>query len=283
MAAVTTQVSNAPPAYFDQTPAHLYAGPQSSPLYSDRPDASELVLQSAVSSGNLNRINTNQSIELDFIYKSDHMRVNVGPRIWGLRNPVYGLQGYVEGFVKLLGEQAHVTCVGARLNGDIIIRTSNFGQVAGQESIRFLQQSMMLYSSSRWSESLTPWNEDHRFSFALPTHVDIKGQRTLLPASFTAYLPGTYCEISYMLKIDMVRKGFRRHETIRIPVLYLPKSRPSHPSITDVPWPLGNPATSPFHNDARVRTEELSEFWPLKKKTSTQSDPSKSQSIYVRT
>ena len=107
MAAVATPP---PPAYFDHT---YYPGSQSSPLYSDIPDASELVLQSTPSS--VIRTETNQSVEPDFIYKSDHMEVNVGSRTWGLRNPAYGHQGHVEGFVKLLGDKAHVTCVGARV------------------------------------------------------------------------------------------------------------------------------------------------------------------------
>ena len=114
MATVGTQV-NAPPAYLDQvSPTYHYLGPQSSPLYSDIPDVSERVLQSAATS-NLDRTDMNQSPEPDFVYKADHMEVNVGPRVWGLRNPAYGLQGHVEGFVKFLGEQAHVSCVGARV------------------------------------------------------------------------------------------------------------------------------------------------------------------------
>jgi hypothetical protein len=206
----------------DQMPAYQYAGPQSSPLYSDKPDASELVLQSATAStasSTLGRADTNQSIEPDYVYKADHMVVNVGSRVWGLRNPTYGLQGHIEGFVKLLGEQAHVTCVGARvwftfnqrfehavlipscyvqLQGDIIIRTSNFGQVSGQESVRFLRKSITLYSSNRQKEFSTPWDKEHRFSFELPTHVVINDQITLLPASFTSYLPGACFESSLL-------------------------------------------------------------------------------------
>jgi hypothetical protein len=123
MAALVTQV-NAPPAYLDQTPTYHYAGPQSSPRYSDMPDASERVLESAPSSSNLNRIDTNQSVEPDFVYKADHMEVNLGSRVWGLRNPAYGLQGHIEGFVKLLGEQGHVACVGARVCSSATIQSS---------------------------------------------------------------------------------------------------------------------------------------------------------------
>ena len=107
---------NAPPAYLDQIPSYHYPGPQSSPLYSDIPDASERVLQSAASDPSVfNRVDTNQSLESHFVYRSDHMEANLGSRVWGLRNPAYGSQGHVEGFVKLSGERAHVTCVGVRV------------------------------------------------------------------------------------------------------------------------------------------------------------------------
>jgi hypothetical protein len=108
-------ILNAPPAYFAQTPGY---GSQSAPMYSDTPGASERILASALSSpvtGTLSRTDTNRSLETDFVYKTDHMEVNLGSRLWGLRTPTYGSQGHVEGFVKLLEEQAHVTCVRARV------------------------------------------------------------------------------------------------------------------------------------------------------------------------
>jgi hypothetical protein len=108
---VTTQ-SNTPPAYWDQTPIYHYAGPQPSPLYSDMPDASERVLESAASPST-SPLDQTDTIEPDFVYKSDHMEANAGPRVWGLRNPAYGLQGHIEGFVKFLGDRAHVMTVGA--------------------------------------------------------------------------------------------------------------------------------------------------------------------------
>lgn len=114
MAAVATQY-NEPPAYRDQIPNYYYAGPQSSPLYSDLPDASERVLQSTASSPTFDRTDSDQSLGNEFIYKTDHMEINVGSRVWGLRNPAYGLEGHVGGFVRFHGEQAHVSCVGARV------------------------------------------------------------------------------------------------------------------------------------------------------------------------
>jgi hypothetical protein len=125
MAAVATQC-NEPPAYRDQTPNYHYAGPQSSPLYSDLPDASERVLQSTASSPTSDRTDSDQSLGGEFIYKTDHMEINVGSRVWGLRNPAYGLEGHIEGFVRLHGEQAHVSCVGTRVYWLLTKRSNMF-------------------------------------------------------------------------------------------------------------------------------------------------------------
>lgn len=116
MAVVAT---SAPPSYFvDQAPAYQFTGSQSTPAYSDTADASELVLDSTTSStadSTLARAETNQSVESDFIYRTDHMEVNLGSRIWGFRTPVYGREGHVEGSLKLSGEEAHVTSVQAKV------------------------------------------------------------------------------------------------------------------------------------------------------------------------
>lgn len=63
----------------------------------------------------MTRPQTSESLGSDFIYKSDHMEVNMGSRIWDLRTPAYGLEGHVEGFMKLLEEQAHVRDIEIRV------------------------------------------------------------------------------------------------------------------------------------------------------------------------
>ena len=92
-------------------------------------------------------------------------------------------------------------------------------------------------------------------------------------------LPGTFCEVSFTLKVDMVRKGFlRRHETIRIPISYFPKTRPSHPSVMEIPWPLTHPRENPFDGDATVKCAALEEYDPITKAAITKKY---GESIYV--
>lgn len=102
-----------------------------------------------------------------------------------------------------------------------------------------------------------------------------------MPATFVSLLPSTFCEVSFILKVDMVRKGFlRRHETIRIPISYFPKTRPSHPSVMEVPWPLASPNENPFDDDTTVKCTALQEYDPITRATITRKS---TESIYVRT
>ncbi len=50
------------------------------------------------------------------------------------------------------------------------------------------------------------------FAFAIrfPTHID--GHDDPLPPSYTVYQPGISTEIQYSLRVDITRKGLRRHE-----------------------------------------------------------------------
>ncbi|KAK0446874.1 hypothetical protein EV421DRAFT_231379 [Armillaria borealis] len=53
-----------------------------------------------------------------------------------------------------------------------------------------------------------------------------------MPPSFSCYNCDTMCDVSYSIKVCMVRKknGFCMHESRRIPIMYLPKSEPYEPS-----------------------------------------------------
>lgn len=124
-----TVAMSAPPAYLPEAaPAYHYAGPQSTPAYSDTPYASERVLDSATTSSGVSERTITRTDTLDnndFVYHSDHMDVNLGSRIWGLRMPAYGREGHVEGFVKFSGEESHVTSVQVKVSLSLQISSVN--------------------------------------------------------------------------------------------------------------------------------------------------------------
>lgn len=95
------------------------------PRYSDTPDASERILESTPSSSSTDSARAGSSLGLDFVYKTDHMIVNLGSRMWDLRMPAYGFEGHVEGCVRLLEDKAHVKSV------EIKVERLPFGQNFG--------------------------------------------------------------------------------------------------------------------------------------------------------
>lgn len=90
--------------FFDEPPS--YAGSRSpipSPSYSPSPRASELVVRSGSEA-------TCLSSE-SYVYRSKHIAVNLGPKIWGTSIPVYGNNASVEGTLTLSGEVKGVTSI----------------------------------------------------------------------------------------------------------------------------------------------------------------------------
>jgi hypothetical protein len=47
----------------------------------------------------------------DWMFETKHMRINLGPRLWNLHSPSYGLNGKIEGTIRLTGDQNRVDCV----------------------------------------------------------------------------------------------------------------------------------------------------------------------------
>ncbi|KAF9653179.1 hypothetical protein BDM02DRAFT_3183134 [Thelephora ganbajun] len=167
----------------------------------------------------------------EYNYKSDHLRVNLGPRRWGTRFPVYGFQDVVEGTVYFAKKCSHVVSVTATLEGKVEITASQGGSVAAASDDVILSQSVKLFEAvnphsfgaDRSKPSATLSGE---FNFALPFPAYITNGRDHLPPSQTLSQQGTYCTINYNVKIDIVRKGLRRHERVTVLIMYLPRSSP---------------------------------------------------------
>lgn len=47
----------------------------------------------------------------DWMFETKHMRINLGPRIWNLHCPSYGLDGRIDGMIRLSGDQDRVESV----------------------------------------------------------------------------------------------------------------------------------------------------------------------------
>ncbi|KAF9792474.1 hypothetical protein BJ322DRAFT_1029441 [Thelephora terrestris] len=170
----------------------------------------------------------NPSVD-EYSYKSDHLDINLGPRQWGTRFPVYGLQSAVEGRVWFAKKCSHVVSVTATLEGKLTTSVSRGGSLAAASDQVILSQSAKLFEVINTNcynskPSTTLFGECFDFSLSFLTY--IANGRDPLPPSQSLSQQGTYCTINYTVRVDVIRKGLRRHERITIPIMYLPRSTP---------------------------------------------------------
>ena len=88
---------------------------------------------------------------------------------------------------------------------------SQRGPGSGECKVPVLSSTVLLYDS--YVDSTVEWTDEHVFSIGLPSEVTVQGAVSQLPPSFAAYYQNSSCEVSYRLRIDMARRGLRRHES----------------------------------------------------------------------
>ncbi|KAI0273823.1 hypothetical protein BC834DRAFT_231787 [Gloeopeniophorella convolvens] len=201
-----------------------HVGP-SSPPYSPEAEDSERVIQtwSAQGPDTAGVVDEFWSPSGCFLYDSPLVSISLGRRVWGPRQPVYGFNGVVHGAVKLNQKCSHVFRL--ELLGKVKVTASNRGMIAGVVDRDLLTSTVVL--SSPPSGKFAPTEQCFPFSIPWPSYV--KGETSLLPPSYTVWSPAFSAEFEYCVRVDIYRKGLRRHEVKMIPILYFPKTWPSHP------------------------------------------------------
>ncbi|KAI0361932.1 hypothetical protein OH77DRAFT_1389191 [Trametes cingulata] len=215
----------------DLPPSYCWTSSNSpAPLYTESPSASERVLQAGPCVAGSSSAPSAQK----FVYKSDSLEVRLHPPRWGSTLPAYGLAGSVEGVLAFRKACSHVLEVSASLQGTVTTSASQHASIAvpGISKVTVLNKKSILLSSPAGSTATV--NGEHPFSIHFPHYID--GGMEPLPPSYTLFQPGVSTEISYHLRVDVVRKGLRRHEKLTVPLLYLPKSRPIMPPLERIPW-----------------------------------------------
>ena len=99
-----------------------------------------------------------------------------------------------------------------------MVTASYGGSVAAASDKVILSQSAKLFeagsSDSSGSDgsrsSATLCGESFNFSLSFSTYV--MSGRDALPPSQALSQQGTYCSVDYIVRVDIVRKGLRRHE-----------------------------------------------------------------------
>jgi len=115
---------------------------------------------------------------------------------------------------------------------------------------------------------------EQSFPFSIPFPSYVSGGTSSLPPSYACWSPTFSCEVEYCVRVDVHRKGLRRHEMWVffislthasltrprrriLPVLYLPKTFPSHPG------PTRQATFFSLSDEAMYKTDTLQPVWPL--------------------
>lgn len=160
-----------------------------------------------------------------FLYESSLVTVTLGRRMWGLKQPAYGFNGIVQGAIKLSGKCTHVVRVEVSLLGRVNVTLSDRGLISEQVHRNLLTSALVLSCPPR--DVFTPTEECLTFDIPFPSQV--AGSTSPLPPSCAWWSPTFTTEVEYCVRVDVHRKGLRRHELRIIPIMYLPKTWPSHP------------------------------------------------------
>lgn len=111
------------------------------------------------------------------------------------------------------------------------ITVSRGGSLAGASDEVILSQSVKLFEAvnpnpsghDSSKPSVTLSGECYNFSLPFPTY--ITNGRGQLPPSQSLSQQGAYCTVNYTLRIDVIRKGLRRHERCVTPSRLPPAER----------------------------------------------------------
>ncbi|KAL0574588.1 hypothetical protein V5O48_007373 [Marasmius crinis-equi] len=231
-----------PPAYQIPEPTGI------APPYSTSPRDSDIILPSDPHTF----LDSPRCTNFNWRFKTSHMLIDFGPRIWGLRHPAYGLDGTIRFSVELNGVEGKDEELTATLEGYMESTTSR--------RMVFLSQDIaMTLSSPARSQSVK------EFSIEIPSTITMQDVTTPMPPTFMLYdFAGTACDIKYQVKIVLTGlHGIRvKHdETKIVPIVYLPKSQPPSPPLLQLRRPLqgrdGVIVCPEFQNSERTKTFAL--------------------------
>lgn len=253
---MTVDLNDLPPVYIDPSHPSTQQSCHVVPVYTESAHYSERVLSHSSSpsapipgpSSHRGRGHCGQ-----YVYNSDHFEVNLGSSPWGTLYSAYGREGTIKGVLNITKKFAHVSHVTVKFRGDVVNRVSEHVLVAvpavGKRPL--VSRSVCVFSST---SGTTLEKQKLDFSIPIPEHMD--GEDVPLPPSASAFHPGVVSDVEYTIQVHIVRKALWRHESIAIPILYLPKSRPSVPPVPDNLFLI----TSLL--DPRLRQFPLSPLWP---------------------
>lgn len=192
-------------------------------------------------------------VHSDYIFKSERLELNLGEKKWPVKVPAYGWKDTVKGTV-LVKDFKAVNKITVTLEGACHTSVMERGMAMYSASKPLLSKFKVLWTKSE--NSSTP-EEPKELSFSFPFPVNAVGTNIRLPHSYATVHATLSADVTYHFRVDVFKKGLRRHERLRTMILYLPRSTPPEttPSSLDVPQWESIPIT-PKYSLRRSRASE---------------------------
>ncbi|KAG8752279.1 hypothetical protein FRC12_012046 [Ceratobasidium sp. 428] len=166
-----------------------------------------------------------------YIFESQRIKLDLGPRMWSTSSPCYGHTGIVAGTVHL-SDLNHIKQVNVTLEATAKTGFNERGtQTCCAEKVLFRRITTL----SPTSASVATPTTHYVFSFTLPANQD--NATDALPPSVVQFSASNSAEIRYRICVDAIRSGLRRRESLVVPILYLPRS---YTPLMTRPAPFGN-------------------------------------------
>lgn len=160
---------------------------------------------------------------LEYVYSTKNMTLNLGRRFNGTDCPSYGRNGVITGTLTVHSFK-HAKQVSISIWGRAIIVVTDRGFPVLHDRRLILYHTITLWEISKDS----PRPKDSRtypISFPIPTYS--RGRSTPLPPTMFATTRSIELEVRYSIAVDMYRQGFRWHERTNTSFYYLPRSTPT--------------------------------------------------------
>ncbi|CAE6431171.1 unnamed protein product [Rhizoctonia solani] len=187
-----------------------------------------------------------------YVTRSRRMALDLGQRYQSTRVPAFGHEGLVEGHVWIQNFE-NVGKISVTLTGAVASYFLEFGTANRPQVRRLVHQTHELWSAQEHDPAASKEGRSLAFALVMPEYIEGTesdcGRSIPLPPSASIIMCDAGAHVAYMVRVDMFRKGWRTHDTVKSEILYLPRTttRYSRPFL-------------PLPNSEKLRPTQIEEW-----------------------
>ncbi|CEL56565.1 hypothetical protein RSOLAG1IB_07914 [Rhizoctonia solani AG-1 IB] len=187
-----------------------------------------------------------------YVTRSRRMALDLGQRYQSTRVPAIGREGLVEGHVWIQSFE-NVSKIQVTLTGTVVSYFLEFGTANRPQTRRLIFQTHELWSEQGHNPTGSKEGRSLAFALVMPEHIEgiktDRGRSIPLPPSSSIIMCDAAAHVAYVVRVDLFRKGWRTHDTVKSEILYLPRTttRYSRPYL-------------PLPNSEKMRPTQVEEW-----------------------